>query len=439
MKIFRNPTRIMIFIMIFLFTVNMAAFGKNYNPSRQEIESMIDEVARKRAIPSVLLKSIAKVESTFTHYNSNGSPKISGPCIGLMMINNKNGGYDSNKLKYDIEYNIEAGADVLLNKWSMSSYKSVSSVGNMDPNILENWYFALWAYNGWAQSNNPHMLPSYAKKYTYQQLIYNICEEEYDKEINNIDISYLPSRGKPSRSLVVPTPSNSHSGDIILYEVGDFIRTDGVRTIYNLRDVPAGNFKHELKQNQLGIIKEGPILKNGYYWYKIYVNDSIEGWIERNWLLRTGDTQNGRYVFDDIAFHWGRKNIMQLYNAGIVSESKNFYPDNNVTKEEFCIFLSKTLKLENEENKLAFKDKNNISQWALNYVSNVYNAGLLNNYTEFKPKDKLTRKEAALIFTNLFEADASFESMDITSIFKDINNLNSLEKEAIKKAYVLGI
>lgn len=439
MKIFKNPTRIIIFIMIFLFAVNIAAFGKNYNPSRQEIEGMIDDVAMKRAIPSVLLKSIAKIESSFAQFNSNGSPKISGSCIGLMMINNKNGGYDSNKLKYDIEYNIEAGADVLLNKWSMSSYKSVSSVGDMNPNVLENWYFALWAYNGWAQSNNPHMLPSYAKKYTYQQLIYNICKEEYNEEINSIDISYLPSRGNPSRSLVVPTPSNYHSADIILYEVDDFVRTDGVRTAYNLRDVPAGSYTHTLQKNQLGTIKEGPILKNGYYWYKIYVNDSIEGWIERNWLLRTGDVQSGRYIFDDIAFHWGRKNIMHLYNLGIISEQKSFNPDNYVTKEEFCIFLSKTLKLENRENKLTFTDKDNISSWALTYVSNVYNEGLLNNYTTFNPKGKLTRKEAALIFTNLFEVEASYESMDINSIFKDVNNLNSIEKHAIKNAYVNGV
>ena len=57
----------------------------------------------------------------------------------------------------------------------MSSYKQVSSVGNMDPNILENWYFALWAYNGWSQSNNP--VSPYAKKYTYQQLVYDVIEK----------------------------------------------------------------------------------------------------------------------------------------------------------------------------------------------------------------------------------------------------------------------
>ena len=116
----------------------------------------------------------------------------------------------------------------------MSSYKQVSSVGNMDPNILENWYFALWAYNGWsqsnnpvspyakkytcllytslwayngwAQSNNPNIAQSNVKKYTYQQLIYDVIENEYGGKIHNIDFSYLPSTGKPSRSLVVPTP-----------------------------------------------------------------------------------------------------------------------------------------------------------------------------------------------------------------------------------------
>ena len=114
-------------IAIFLLTININVFG-GVNPSREEIELMIEEVAIKRGIPAILLKGIARVESVYKHFNNDGSPKVSGTSIGLMQINNIHGGYEDYKLKYNIRYNIEAGADVLLNKWSMSSYQNISSV-----------------------------------------------------------------------------------------------------------------------------------------------------------------------------------------------------------------------------------------------------------------------------------------------------------------------
>jgi len=138
-------------------------------------------------------------------------------------------------------------------------------------------------------------------------MVYNIAIKEYNQQINNIDFAYLPQEGKPSRSLVVPTPAYTNLGGIILYDIGDFIITDGVRGVYNLRDAPAGKYIYDLAPNTLGTIIEGPVLQNGYYWYKISINDNTEGWIERNWLLRTGDAEYGEYVFQDIAFTWARK------------------------------------------------------------------------------------------------------------------------------------
>ena len=92
---------------------NISAYAGT-NPTRKEVEAMIDEVAIKRGIPAILLKGIARVESVYKHFNSDGSPKICGTSIGLMQINNVHGGYDNYRLKYDIMYNIEAGADMLL-------------------------------------------------------------------------------------------------------------------------------------------------------------------------------------------------------------------------------------------------------------------------------------------------------------------------------------
>lgn len=478
MKILKTTThKIITLIFIFVFTINTLAYAQNYNPPREEVEAMIEEVAEKRAIPSVILKAIARVESVYEHFNSDGSPKITGSSIGLMQINNRNGGYDTARLKYDIMYNIEAGADVLLNKWSMSSYQSVSSVGNMDPNVLENWYFALWAYNGWAQSNNPNMLSSYAKNYTYQDLIYHIAEKEYGQTINNIDFSYLPQTGKPSRSLVVPTPEYTNSGNIILYEVGDYVRTDGVRTEYQLRDAPAGKYIHELGVGQLGIITEGPVLQNGYYWYKIYIDEGREGWIERNWLVRTGDTEHGRYVFDDISFHWSRKVVMDLYNEGVISEAPSFNPDNIATKEEYLILLSKAIDINEEhipeketeytdeaeeteelkeeqntdsiednkaiaieENTLPFVDAEEVHPWAVEYIQHINDLGLLEDYeSELNPLEKLTRKEAAGLIQNIFGDNKEYENLDIQMIFSDLTELSEEEINAVKASYTNGI
>ena len=456
MKIFKTTARkVILIIFVFLFTLNTFVFA-GVNPSREELEFMIERVAQKRAIPSILLKAIARVESCYEHYNKDGSPKITGTSIGLMQVNNSQGGYNSERLKYDIPYNIEAGADVLLNKWSMSSYNKVSSVGNMDPNVLENWYFALWAYNGWAGSNNPNMISSYAKKYTYQQMIYNVIEKEYNRTINNIDFSYLPATGKPSRSLVVPTPAYTNSGDIILYEKGDYVRTDGVRDKYYLRDTPAGKYIHDVPVNLLGSVIEGPVLQNGYYWYKVYMDENTEGWIERNFLLRTGDIEHGRYVFEDISYHWARKIIMDLYGRDIISEAEYFNPDNYISKEEYCILLSKSIDyagmdkevmMDKQEETSEIKKKSgqdekkleNIHPWAVEYVENVYELGLVDEEDLINPLENVTRKEAALMIQNLFEISKEFSSLNIETIFLDISNLNAEEINAIKTAYTNGV
>lgn len=445
MKIFKTKTaKIIIFIIIFVFVFTLNSFAENYNPSRAELEKMIEDVAQKRAIPSIIMKAIARVESVYSHFNKNGSPKITGTSIGLMQVNNIYGGYDTNRLKYDIMYNIEAGADVLLNKWSMSSYKQVSSVGDMDPNILENWYFALWAYNGWATTNNPNTISPSSKRFTYQQLVYDVIKKEYGGTVNNIDFSYLPANGKPSRTLTVPTPAYTNSGDIIFYDVGDYVKADGLREKYNLRDNPGGKYIHEIDKTKIGALVEGPAFKNGYYWYKIKIDDTTEGWIERNWILRVGDAELGIYKFEDIAFRWARKSIMNLYQKGIVSEASLYNPNSLITKEQFMTLFSKVInygmQIEERDTDLRFNDASNISTWAMIYVKDLNFKGYLKDLSqELKPQETLSRKEATLIIRNLFGNNEEFKQLDIKTIFTDIEGLSDVELEAVKAAYTNGV
>ena len=49
-------------------------------------------------------------------------------------------------------YNVAAGARILVEKWNADFFPAV---GRSDPRFVESWYYAIWAYNGWALANHP--------------------------------------------------------------------------------------------------------------------------------------------------------------------------------------------------------------------------------------------------------------------------------------------
>ncbi len=270
------------FLLIFSLIFGLAAvsYCENKNLSRKEVEKVIEEVATKRGIPSIILKSVAKIESSFVQFNGDGKPKVSrSGHIGIMQVS-RNSGYDVDRLKKDPVYNIEVGADLLLAKWKLANNR-MPQIGNMDPNILEHWYFALWAYNGILERNNPNV-----NKSTYQDKIYNIALKEYGQKITPISRGTLPSRGIPKNTLKLETPEKFHEGDIIKYTIGDKIKLDG-KNLLILYDKPNGKDIGKVKEEIMTIV-EGPALSNGFYFYKIKVgkDESKLGWVYGNWIVK---------------------------------------------------------------------------------------------------------------------------------------------------------
>ncbi|MDD2397351.1 MAG: S-layer homology domain-containing protein, partial [Tissierellia bacterium] len=80
-----------------------------------------------------------------------------------------------------------------------------------------------------------------------------------------------------------------------------------------------------------------------------------------------------------------------------------------------------------------------INPWAVEYVENVYESGLVDEEDLVNLLENLNRKEAALIIENLFEIDEEFSSLDIETVFTDISNLNEDEISAIKTVYTNSI
>jgi hypothetical protein len=123
-------------------------------------------------IPPVLLKAIAWLESGWAQadysvpYGQVGPVLSSHDCgYGIMQVTsgmqNVSGvpNLDQAMIGGHYAFNIARGARILAEKWnSAPEFRPV--VGHRTPQVIEDWYYALWGYNGFAFKNHP-MNPIY--------------------------------------------------------------------------------------------------------------------------------------------------------------------------------------------------------------------------------------------------------------------------------------
>jgi hypothetical protein len=114
-------------------------------------------------VPASLLKALGWVESGWQQFTAQGRPLLSFDFgYGIMQITsgmagafgNATGSIDptvQSEIASDFRANIAYGARVLARKWA-----ATPRIGNGDPAVVENWYYAVWAYNGWGWVNNPN-------------------------------------------------------------------------------------------------------------------------------------------------------------------------------------------------------------------------------------------------------------------------------------------
>ena len=132
-----------------------AAAGPYVNPSPAEIRAKLSAAAVARGIPPRILYGVAYQESTWRQFDANGDPLIGddGLGIGIMQVTTIPAGVDAARLRTDIDYNIAVGADILLTKWGYAP-SVFPVIGGGSPRCYENWFFAVWAYNGWTRGNS---------------------------------------------------------------------------------------------------------------------------------------------------------------------------------------------------------------------------------------------------------------------------------------------
>ncbi|MDR0433612.1 MAG: cell wall-binding repeat-containing protein [Gracilibacteraceae bacterium] len=203
---------------LFLFCASPAE-AANANPSLPEVSKKIEAAAVKYQVPAEILKAVAYVESGWRQFDAAGRPVTSRgghPGLGIMQITSYNAADAAvvNALKYDIDYNIAAGAKMLLLKW-----EATPRIGDGDKAKLENWYFALWAYNSWSAVNNPNTAALRGRT-AYQDKILKLMNTAYLDEltppvaVTPLPRSSLPAGLLPGRSSTWATPAPVHATQI---------------------------------------------------------------------------------------------------------------------------------------------------------------------------------------------------------------------------------
>ncbi|WP_223701274.1 cell wall-binding repeat-containing protein [Sutcliffiella deserti] len=254
------------------------------NPSVSEMNALLTSEAIKAGVPPELVKAIAWQESAWRQYRTfddpygqwkKGDPVISfDGGIGLMQITEPNMTAErARRLKTDIVYNIQEGLKILKDKWTYSNWGRIPSINGNDMQVIEDWYFAVMAYNGISRRNDPLYYPGN----TYQDVIYRHIENfsqlittPFPEQLLRTDIYYTSAGSlqfrNPHYHINGPYQTSKH-----LFKNGEFVRaTDsGVR----LRNSPEGT---EIRKTQVGEALQivgpyqtGNINSNHFVWYPV--------------------------------------------------------------------------------------------------------------------------------------------------------------------------
>ena len=118
---------------------------------------------------------------------------------------------------------------------------------------------------------------------------------------------------------------------------------------------------------------------------------------------------NAEVSFKDVTDGaWYSEYVEIVASSGIMTGNENFfYPERTITREEMAKVVAEFCGFEKASNldKEKFSDSDSISEWAGAYVNACVDKGIMKGYEDnsFRPSEKLTRAEAAVIFYRALE------------------------------------
>jgi len=150
-------------------------------------------------------------------------------------------------------------------------------------------------------------------------------------------------------------------------------------------------------------------------------------------------------IFNDIANHWARDEILKMYAQGVVNGVGNgqFAPNYNITRAQFAAILVRALGLSLDNgyaNGDIFNDVNGID-WFASAVAAAYNAGIVRGYNgTFRPNDEVSRQEMAImLMTALGFMGLENDNYADLSSFSDVSLIADWAYNAVSGAVGAGL
>lgn len=147
------------------------------------------------------------------------------------------------------------------------------------------------------------------------------------------------------------------------------------------------------------------------------------------------DIELNYYVFDDLdGVEWAREPICKLAEMGVLrgKEYRLFYPNDNITREEFVKMLTVAYKL-NIENKTAKFTDVNADDWFMPYVAAALENGIVNGVSDdmFGTGQNITRQDLAVMAYNAALKNGVEFNTEGVQKFSDDNKISDYAKTAV--------
>lgn len=106
---------------------------------------------------------------------------------------------------------------------------------------------------------------------------------------------------------------------------------------------------------------------------------------------------------------WAKTYVRTAMDEGIIKgyEDNTFRPNNKLTRKEMAVIVMKAFGYEEATNKqLKFKDSKDVPSWAKGYVAKAIELGIIKGYDDntFKPNKTITRAEAAAMIARCIDS-----------------------------------
>ncbi|TXK85120.1 S-layer homology domain-containing protein [Paenibacillus sp. N3.4] len=147
-----------------------------------------------------------------------------------------------------------------------------------------------------------------------------------------------------------------------------------------------------------------------------------------------GFKDTSQISFSDVqANDWYYDEITKAQKVGYVTgyEDGTFKPNNNITRQEMAVVVSKLLSLKPSESASKFADTVESPSWSNGSIGAVIDSGLMNGYNKdsFGPNEKLTRAEATVILDRA--VSSKVQSYDHAGTFGPESGVEKVSKDVV--------